>query len=71
MDVPHTLQVSSRAKLENIHSFCKSFGYDTNDIIQNIIANISELTDKDIVLIDALWNSRDGFQKKKWKMLHN
>lgn len=68
MDVPHT---SSRAKIENIHSFCKSFGYDTNDIIQNIIANISELTDKDIVLIDALWNSRDGFQEKKWKMLHN
>lgn len=64
MDVPHT---SSRAKIENIHSFCKSFGYDTNDIIQNIIANISELTDKDIVLIDALWNSRDGFQKKSGK----
>lgn len=67
MDVPHTLQVSSRAKIENINSFCKSFGYDTNDIIQNIIANISELTDEDIVLIDALWNSRDGFQKKSGK----
>lgn len=64
MDVPHT---SSRAKIENIHSFCKSFGYDTNDVIQDIIANISELTDEDILLIDALWNSRNGFQKKSGK----
>lgn len=63
-DVPHTLQVSPRAKIENIHSCCKSFGYDTNDVILNIISNISELTDDDIVLIDELWNSKDEFQKK-------
>lgn len=67
MDMPHTLRVSSREKIENIHSFCKSFDYDTNDIIQNIIANISELTDENILLIDALWNSRDGFQNRSGK----
>lgn len=63
----HALQVTREEKIENIHSFCNSFDYDTKDIIQNIIANIKELTEEDIVLIDALWNSINGFQKRSGK----
>lgn len=67
MNMSHALQVTREEKIENIHSFCNSFRYDTKDIIQNIIANIKELTEEDIVLIDALWNSKNGFHKRSGK----
>lgn len=67
MNMSHALQVTREEKIENIHSFCASFDYDTKDIIQNIIANIKELTEEDIVLIDALWNSINGFQERSGK----
>lgn len=56
-----------KTKIEKLHGFCKSFGYDTLPIIQDIIAVTSELTDDDVVIIDVLWNSMEGLQKRSGK----
>lgn len=67
MDGTHSKEVSTRTKYDKLHSFLKSFGYDTDAIIQYIKAATSELTDDDVVIVDMLCNSMEGLQKRSGK----
>lgn len=44
-------------KLEQISSFCESFGCAVKKIIQFIIERLNDLPEKYIKLIDILWKS--------------
>lgn len=67
MDGTHSKEVSTRTKYDKLHGFLKSFGYDTDAIIQDIKAATSELTDDDVVIVDVLCNSMEGLQKRSGK----
>lgn len=52
--------VSPRTKLQDIMSFCASYGYAVESHVNNIIEHLDDLPDKLISLIDAFWKAVRG-----------
>lgn len=60
-------EVSPETKLRKIHSFLVSYGYPVKKIIQHIIKKLDDLPDTIASVIDVLWRTVNGLERRAKK----
>ena len=64
--------VSTEGKLKEIGNFCAEFGYKVQNLIGNIVENLSKISKNLLSVIDILWKSIEGLksQDKKTRFVY-
>ena len=63
---------STEGKLKEIGNFCAEFGYKVQNLIGNIVENLSKISKNLLSVIDRLWKSIEGLKSedKKTRFVH-